>query len=418
MQQSMGRGVADADLRVWTPQGAQLLFVRQVSPTVEDLTDAPGRGQPAHRRLPDRLVGRRVARLPRGRPAGRQVARPGAARRPGPARGRRRRRRPGAGQGQVVRRRGPDHPDQPRGRALHRADRAGRGDPGGPGRQGGRRRGDRDHASSAGPSSSPRPPATTRPPRGCARWSTSTTPTPARYGCKRDVDKADEMALDTASTKTTRGSAVDDPGLPERPHSTSAADYCDVCGAPIDAGGAPAPRRRRGRPAPDRPAPAAGAARPPRARSPARTAAPRTRRTRCSARPAATTSPPAPCRGRSTRRRACRRPAPAGAAAGPRPAVTGAAATPARPAPARTVGPARRPGAGAAGSRWVAEVWVDPAWYEARRAPTRCPRPGCPTVVPLRRPLGPGRPGLGEPEHPPRRRLRPTTPASAAGTPS
>jgi hypothetical protein len=43
MQQSMARGVASADLRVWTPQGAQILFVRQVSPTVEDLT---------HRRTP------------------------------------------------------------------------------------------------------------------------------------------------------------------------------------------------------------------------------------------------------------------------------------------------------------------------------------------------------------------------------
>src|SRR5215207_7027508 len=38
MQQSMSRGVADAQLRVWAPQGAQVLFVRQVSPTVEDLT--------------------------------------------------------------------------------------------------------------------------------------------------------------------------------------------------------------------------------------------------------------------------------------------------------------------------------------------------------------------------------------------
>ena len=38
MQQSMSRGVADAQLRVWAPQGAQVLFLRQVSPTVEDLT--------------------------------------------------------------------------------------------------------------------------------------------------------------------------------------------------------------------------------------------------------------------------------------------------------------------------------------------------------------------------------------------
>ncbi len=43
MHKAMGRGVADAQLRVWVPQGAQVLFVRQVSPTVEDLT---GRGAP------------------------------------------------------------------------------------------------------------------------------------------------------------------------------------------------------------------------------------------------------------------------------------------------------------------------------------------------------------------------------------
>lgn len=38
IRQSMGRGVAEAWLRVWVPQGAQVLFVRQVSPTVDDLT--------------------------------------------------------------------------------------------------------------------------------------------------------------------------------------------------------------------------------------------------------------------------------------------------------------------------------------------------------------------------------------------
>ncbi|MGY4646189.1 VWA domain-containing protein [Cellulomonas sp. URHB0016] len=38
VQTSMARGVASAELRVWAPQGAQVLFVRQVAPTVEDLT--------------------------------------------------------------------------------------------------------------------------------------------------------------------------------------------------------------------------------------------------------------------------------------------------------------------------------------------------------------------------------------------
>nr|WP_300150485.1 VWA domain-containing protein [Propionicimonas sp.] len=45
MRSSMARGVANADLRVWIPQGAQVLFIRQVSPTVEDLTH---RGTPVN----------------------------------------------------------------------------------------------------------------------------------------------------------------------------------------------------------------------------------------------------------------------------------------------------------------------------------------------------------------------------------
>ncbi len=45
MRNSMARGVANADLRVWIPQGAQVMFIRQVSPTVEDLTH---RGTPVN----------------------------------------------------------------------------------------------------------------------------------------------------------------------------------------------------------------------------------------------------------------------------------------------------------------------------------------------------------------------------------
>jgi hypothetical protein len=35
---AMGKAVADVSLRVWTPQTARLRFVKQVTPTVEDLT--------------------------------------------------------------------------------------------------------------------------------------------------------------------------------------------------------------------------------------------------------------------------------------------------------------------------------------------------------------------------------------------
>lgn len=42
MRTSMARGIASGDLRVWSPQGSQVLFVRQVAPTVEDLTTRRG----------------------------------------------------------------------------------------------------------------------------------------------------------------------------------------------------------------------------------------------------------------------------------------------------------------------------------------------------------------------------------------
>ncbi len=38
MRASMARGIADAKLRVWAPQGAEVLLVRQVAPTLEELT--------------------------------------------------------------------------------------------------------------------------------------------------------------------------------------------------------------------------------------------------------------------------------------------------------------------------------------------------------------------------------------------
>ncbi|POX38401.1 hypothetical protein C3486_23500 [Streptomyces sp. Ru73] len=38
METAMGKEVADVGLRVWTPQGAEIRFVKQVAPTVEDLT--------------------------------------------------------------------------------------------------------------------------------------------------------------------------------------------------------------------------------------------------------------------------------------------------------------------------------------------------------------------------------------------
>jgi hypothetical protein len=46
MREAMSRGVAEARLRIWTPQGSEVLFVRQVAPTVQDLSDRAERISP------------------------------------------------------------------------------------------------------------------------------------------------------------------------------------------------------------------------------------------------------------------------------------------------------------------------------------------------------------------------------------
>ncbi|HET9633723.1 MAG TPA: FHA domain-containing protein [Terrabacter sp.] len=33
---------------------------------------------------------------------------------------------------------------------------------------------------------------------------------------------------------------------------------------------------------------------------------------------------------------------------------------------------------------WLAEVWVDPDWYQTQEAEDPCPSPGLPTIMPLR----------------------------------
>ncbi|HEX8487203.1 MAG TPA: FHA domain-containing protein [Propionibacteriaceae bacterium] len=42
------------------------------------------------------------------------------------------------------------------------------------------------------------------------------------------------------------------------------------------------------------------------------------------------------------------------------------------------------PPAEAPGLAWVAEVWIDPAWYEVQESPDALPSPGLPSIVPLR----------------------------------
>jgi hypothetical protein len=63
--------------------------------------------------------------------------------------------------------------------------------------------------------------------------------------------------------------------------------------------------------------------------------------------------------------------APDGAGAETAPPSTGSAAPP-------DSGPA------SSGFDWVAEVWIDPGWYQAQESPDPMPSPGLPMVVPLR----------------------------------
>jgi hypothetical protein len=144
-------------------------------------------------------------------------------------------------------------------------------------------------------------------------------------------------------------------------HTSSADDYCDVCGMPIDASAV----------TPEAP--------PPPIDVPAQAEA-----------PPAQSSGQQPCPNCSTLNAPealfcenCGYDFITGAMPRPQPAPEGqpSPATPATPGPAY----AAADGAVSAGAfDWVAEVWIDPAWYEAQESPDPMPSPGLPEVVPLR----------------------------------
>ena len=64
MRASMGKTIPDLTLRLWTPVGARVVFVKQVAPTVEDLTHRRVDSGSQMRRVPAGLLGRRGTRLP------------------------------------------------------------------------------------------------------------------------------------------------------------------------------------------------------------------------------------------------------------------------------------------------------------------------------------------------------------------
>ncbi len=62
MAKASGKALKDVRLRLWTPQGASIGFVKQVNPTIEELTAKARAVSPAGARVHDRLLGRRARR--------------------------------------------------------------------------------------------------------------------------------------------------------------------------------------------------------------------------------------------------------------------------------------------------------------------------------------------------------------------
>jgi len=175
-------------------------------------------------------------------------------------------------------------------------------------------------------------------------------------------------------------------------HVSQATDYCDTCGAPLDASAPSGPSSSAAPVAPPAPAPDATAAAPD-APAAGTTACPHCRTANpagalfCEACGYDFTTGALP-RGAS----ALDLDAPVGAQGGETPApapgapegaaADGTEAAPGAPAPAGTDAPPA-PLAPAVPLEWVAELWVDPAWYAEQEADEPCPSPGLPVIVPL-----------------------------------
>lgn len=137
-------------------------------------------------------------------------------------------------------------------------------------------------------------------------------------------------------------------------HDSTADDYCDVCGAPIDSSAVSPDSAPTGLTPPAHPG---GGSTPPGA-----------------------TGQPCPNCGTANVAEAlfcesCGYDFTTGSM--PRPLAPPAAPA-ASPVSAAPVSPA------AAAFSWVAELWIDPAWYEAQDSPDPLPSPGLPDTIPLR----------------------------------
>jgi len=158
-------------------------------------------------------------------------------------------------------------------------------------------------------------------------------------------------------------------------HTSVATDYCDTCGAPIDASQATSSAQATSAPVPAVPAVPTGVECP-----------------HCQAPNAAGALFCEACGYDFTTGALPRVPASSLDLGAPQTTPGQSApgrATPDPTAPGRTTtgaaapDPAPAPLAPAVPLEWVAEVWVDPEWYAEQEADEPCPSPGLPAVVPL-----------------------------------
>ena len=172
-------------------------------------------------------------------------------------------------------------------------------------------------------------------------------------------------------------------------HTSQSEDYCDVCGAPIEQAPVAAPA----------PAPAAtGPAQCPNCQAPAASGALFCENCGYDFTTGSLPTPLAPP--------VLSSPAPAPApASAPEPAT---ATAPAGPAAATDPAPDPDPGSGGLPTPavpgpedWVAEIWIDPEWYDVQKPEDPLPSAGLPVLVPLRaRSLLVGRPSVSRNIHP------------------
>jgi hypothetical protein len=184
-------------------------------------------------------------------------------------------------------------------------------------------------------------------------------------------------------------------------HTSEAEDYCDTCGSPIDASAQPATTGGGGGAAPAAaPGPSSTASSLDLGPSSAASAA---------ASPGVAPAPAAPTGPAVLECPNCKTENPDGAlfceacgydfttgamprdaSAGPGDLLDTEPDGEAVPGPAPTggsaavAGPASAPEEAAESFEWLAEVWVDPAWYQTQEAEDPCPSPGLPTIMPLR----------------------------------